>query len=593
MLLVIAVSAGGLGACGGGGGGSSPAPAPAPTPTPTPQAQFSVSPTVLNFSAAEPKSAVPAAQQVDGTVTGTVTGTTLYILVTVAGSNIVDTISPPSISGNTGSVLVAPVAPMSLGTGGSSATLTVRACMDSATCASGELPGSPRTIAVTYAVGSAVQADLVMPHVVDRLAAGTVVLRGSGFAGVTSVSFGSSLGNDVTVRSSTEISVKYPPMTAAGTYAVTLNGGAVPFTGSLVAVDPPSFAHAKLGYPAGDAPVDIPALVYDAERRALFVGERYADRTDPSHLLDHRILRYAFAGATWGTPTISPNDAFRLTAQLRDLAMSPRGDRLLVLREGDLMELDPVSFAFLAQGVNLDLQVNGPSLEFMRFIAPMNDGYALISDGSYGGGSSGSLALYSLKTRTFTRLNVRVGSQLAGTTEFIDNVGSGVVAASGDGSLGLVASGSRHFQYKTGNGLLSKASALAFTHANDYRPAIDTTGAHIVIGNGTDTSVYAGDYTLLCRLPAGVRAYTIGPAGNRAFALSAASKLQAYSTASANGGPCVTDGPEIDVEDPGIDPPPADFFPLSNVQMTISPDGATLFMAGVNHVVVQPWPPGP
>jgi hypothetical protein len=243
--------------------------------------------------------------------------------------------------------------------------------------------------------------------------------------------------------------------------------------------------------------------------------------------------------------------------------------------------------------VNLDLQVNGPGLEFMRFFSILNDGYALVSDGSYGGGSSGSLGLYSLKTREFKMLNLRVGSQLAGTAEFINNVGSGVVGASGDGSLALVASGSHHFQYKGSNGLLSKASALTFTHANDYRPAVDTTGSHLVLGNGTDTNVYASDYTLLCKLPTDVRAYTISPAGNRAFALSAASKLQAYSTASANGGPCVTDGPEIDVDDPGIDPPPADSFPLSNVQMTISPDGATLFMAGVNHIVVQPWPPGP
>jgi hypothetical protein len=172
------------------------------------------------------------------------------------------------------------------------------------------------------------------------------------------------------------------------------------------------------------------------------------------------------------------------------------------------------------------------------------------------------------------------------------------VGASGDGSRALLASdvnpmGYKHLEYAAANGQFRQASALTFTPANDYRPAIDTTGAHIVLGNGNATSVFAGDYSLLCTLPADTRAYTISPAGNRAFALSLSSTLQAYSTANASGGPCAPEGPSIAVDDPGIDPPPADFFPVSNVQMTISPDGGTLFMAGVNHVVVQPWPPGP
>jgi hypothetical protein len=535
-------------------------------PAPTPQAQFSVSSSVLAFNATEPKSAKPAGQTLTGTVTGTISGTTLYILVGVAGS-VIETVSAPVISGDSGSVLVTPVEPMSLGAGTFTGTMTVRACVDSPTCASGELSGSPRTVNVTYTVGSSVQGDSVMPHVVARDAAGLVVIRGSGLSGVTSVSFGSWQGTVVAVRSSTEVSAQHVTM-PPGTYTVSLNGGTIPFTGSLVVAESPAFATAKLPYP--DVPVDVPALVYDAERRALLVAERYADRGSPSNPALSRILRYTFDGANWSAGVPSPETVHRL----RDLAISPRGDRVIALREADVSELDATTLAFI------ESHANPPStLEYMRFIALLNDGYALISSDYYGSGSNPQ-TLYSLSTRTFTTLG------------FNTRVPDGIAAASGDGSRGLVVGGTTHKQYDASNGTIRDASALTFSHTNDYRPAIDRTGSRIVVGNGTETSVLAGDYSLLCTLPSTTRAYTISPFGNRAFALSSASKLQAYQVVNASGGPCPPDGPEINVDDPGIDP--SGFgFPYSNVQMTISPDGGTLFMAGIDHVVVQPWPPGP
>jgi hypothetical protein len=587
------LAAGVLAACGGGGGGGSSTPPPAPTP---PAAQFSITPNPVTFNAAEPKSPKPADIQMTATVTGTVTGTTLYLLVALAGDNVLDELGAPAIIGtNTGGMLLKPVSPMSLGSGTFTGTLTVRACMDSPTCASGELAGSPRTVNLNYVVGSSVQQDTVMPRVVDRTSSGTVVLRGSGLAGVTAVRFGTVPSGTVTVRSPTEVAVQLPPAFGlpAATHAVSLNNGTIPFTGSIVAVDPAAFPKAKISYP--DVPVDVPSLVYDAERRALFVAERYADRSASSNILDHRVLRYAFDGVSWGTPTVSPTTPFHVTTRLRDLALSPRGDRLLVLSEADIKEIDPVTLAYIAQGVNID----SFGLEYMRFLAIANDGYALITSDYYGSGG-GSVYLYSLPTRTFTKLNHRLGSVLGGTpTVTIGTLGKAVVGASGDGSRALLAAGpqvpaqSSHLDYAAANGQFRLVPALTFMHANDYPPAIDTTGAHIVLGNGNATSVFAGDYSLLCTLPADTRAYTISPAGNRAFALSLSSTLQAYSTVNASGGPCAPDGPSIAVDDPGIDPPPADFFPLSNVQMTISPDGGTLFMAGVNGIVVQPWPPGP
>jgi hypothetical protein len=488
---------------------------------------------------------------------------------------------------------------MSLGTGTFTGTMTIRACMDSPTCASGELAGSPRTVNLNYVVGANVQQDSVMPRVVDRTGSGTVVLRGQGLSGVTAVRFGAFASGTVTVRSATEVAVQLPPGLPAGPHAVSLNNGTIPFAASIVAVDPAAFPKAKISYP--DVPVEVPSLVYDAERRALFVAERYADRSE-SNPYQHRVLRYAFDGVSWGAPTATPKVPdnttpipLNTTLQLRDLALSPRGDRLLVLGGNDIKELHPVTLEFIVQSV----RPNAFSLEYMRFLAIANDGYAVITSDIYGSGGANAY-LYSIPTRTFTKLDHRLGSVLGGTPAVtIGSLGKAVVGASGDGSQALLAaqpqvpSQSSHLDYAAANGQFHLAPALTFAHANDYRPAIDTTGAHIVLGNGNATSVFAGDYSLLCTLPADTRAYTINPAGNRAFALSLSSTLQAYSTANASGGPCTTDGPPIAVDDPGIDPPPADFFPVSNVQMTISPDGGTLFMAGVNHVVVQPWPPGP
>ena len=89
--------------------------------------------------------------------------------------------------------------------------------------------------------------------------------------------------------------------------------------------------------------------------------------------------------------------------RLRDLALSPRGDRVLALREADVSELDAVTLAFI------ESHANPPSgLEYMRFIALLNDGHALISSDYYGSGGT-PLVLHSLVTKTFTKLDYRIG----------------------------------------------------------------------------------------------------------------------------------------------------------------------------------------
>ena len=56
-----------------------------------------------------------------------------------------------------------------------------------------------------------------------------------------------------------------------------------------------------------------------------------------------------------------------------------------------------------------------------------------------------------------------------------------------------------------------------------------------------------------------------------------------------NGGPCSEEVPAIAVANLGFDPPGSP-IPRSTVRMAISPDSATLFVAGINGILVQPWP---
>jgi hypothetical protein len=528
---------------------------------------------VLAFSAADPKSSPPAAQQVTGTVTGTISGTTLYILITAAGE-IVNTISTPVISGTSGTALVTPVAPMSLGTGSFTGSVTVRACVDSPNCATGELAGSPRTINVTYSIGSSVQQDIVLPHIVARDAAGTVIIRGPGLAGVASVSFGGNAGGVPTVRSNSEVSVSYPPM-PPGTYAVSLNNGTIPFTGSLVVAESPAFAEAVLAYP--ETPTEVATVVYDAERRALLVAVQHTD------LNTNRVLRYTFDGASWSAPT-----SFTI-ARLRDIALSNRGDRLLLLRDAELIEADPVSLAMINQTTNFDFV---GSLRFMRHLALTNDGHAVITTDINGLGAV-EIYLYSLGSRTFTNIRHNAGSVVNGTSKSIGLIFRALPGASGDGSRIVIVpeEGSPPvvLQYSAGNGRLTETT-LQFDHdANHYRPALDRGASRIVLGNGSQAPVHSDDYSVFCSLPGTTRAYAVSQVGNRAFTVDNSVTFRAFSLAT-NGGPCLQEGTDVALSfDPGIDP--SGFgFPRNNVKMAVSPDGATVFMAGVNGVLVKPWP---
>jgi len=552
-------SNGGPGGSGGGGGSNPP-----------PGSEFSLSRSLLTFFAANPTAPTPGGTPVTATVTGTISGT-LYILVEITGPAV--TVSGVGVTGpNTGSATVNPVDPKSLGVGTFNSTVTVRACVNSPTCATGQLSGSPRTINVTYTIGSTFQRDSVSPRLVPANASGTVVLRGSGFSGVTGVTFGTTPATSFAVKSATEMVASYPALTQ-GAYPVTLVGGGNSFSSSLIVQDGEPFASADLTYPA--PPEEIASILYDDERHAFFVATRYADRAN------NQVLRYGYSSGTWEAPTSTP------IFDVRDIGLLQDGRTLLVLSGGSIRELDSTSFAPLHSSVNRANFLLSGSLEFMRSLAVGNDGNVVIASDCSGSGQ-GKLFLYSTGSREFFDLSRRDE-----TNALIGGIYAGLLSASADGSRVLTHTGTlstvgdlHALEYSPVSGLISRTTLSFDAGFGRFRPSLSRDGSRVVLSNGTTTQVFAADNSLYCWLPEDSRAYVASPDGSRVYVLDSQSQLSAFSI-NPGGGNCAQTGSAVVIPDPGVD---SGVIPVGRVQMTISRDGRTLFIAGINGVFVRPVP---
>lgn len=137
-----------LTACGGGGGGGGTA-----TGTPDLGPTFSVSTRNITFNARAPGVAV-ASQTITASITRSneISGT-LYIVATVQGPAVSNVGNITITSSSTGSATIIPASSRTLGAGTHTSTISISACVNSPTCATGRLNGSPQTINVSYTVG--------------------------------------------------------------------------------------------------------------------------------------------------------------------------------------------------------------------------------------------------------------------------------------------------------------------------------------------------------------------------------------------------------------------------------------------------------
>lgn len=535
--VVLASSAVFLSSCGGGGGSTSGGGGNGGQS----QMSISFSTNSISFKAAGPFAQAPATQAVTGTVTGVTSGT-VYLIVTPNNPNSFFTVANPTFSGNSGQVSVVPATPFGLQAGSYQGSISVVACLNDPTCATGQLTGSPQTILVSYENGTGVDGDTVAPRVVPANAAGTVILRGGGFTGATSVSFGSTPATSVTLVSDTEIHAGYPAL-AAGTYSVTINTGAITYAATLVTVAPPAYSATFISPPSGGIPVGIE---YDAEHAVLYAA---VAETSP----DFELQRYPFNQSTntWGSPTQTS------IQNLVQFHLSPDGSHLLALvqngSQASMVELDPITLE----------QTKVTSIS-----TPRACGFALANDGNAIVGNCGSLgaATPGFVFGTFSRI---FSPMLAQT----------------DGILPTVASENGAIVALDGTNFVASTEMVSQTGTAGY--SADLTGDKFIDANGVLNqtgqllgSVSTPNFNVINW--AGTRVYGYSPNST-----SCASTLSAFDlTATPSGGQYPELGTPISL--PVVSPYTCDD---GGDLLAITPDGNTVFILSASGVFVQPITP--
>lgn len=549
-----------LAACNGGGSGGDH------------QASTTISTNTLTFNATSPDAAIPSSQ----TIVANVSPGTTYVSIQHSGVAVAN--ASYSLTGTTVQVTVDPASPSILGVGDFTGVVTVTGytCADPA--CSALTPGNNQIVNVTYHIPPIVR--FVAPYVATANIAGTVIIRGQGFQkySVSGVTFGATAATAFTVVSDTEIQASYPMLTA-GNYPVQIllaPSGATPVLSqaNLVAVNAPNYSVTTLAYPA--ATPQVGRLLYDAERQALLVADKAGSE----------VLRYPYSGGSWGAPAVVS------IGSLADIALSTGGQQLLTLTQTALTPLDPVTLA--AGSSSTPAPVFAATGTYFKNLAAGNDGNVVVTTG-FAGSINTSLYVYPSHSPAFNQ---------PASTPSLDNA---TPVASADGSLLVLMQGDAAlttapaaYQYLAASVAFSATSASLNQNAvapalSVYTPpatissttATPSTTRLVLSGinasNISVTNVYDANYNLLGTLPGTTLAVAVKPDATRAYTFdSTASQILSFDlTATPAGGafPQVGTGTSL-AGNPG-----------AGVQMTISPDGGTLFLAGSSQIVIQPSPP--
>lgn len=427
------------------------------------------------------------------------------------------------------------------------------------------------------------QVNYVAPYVAISNIADRVIIRGENFnqVAIQDVTFGGSSATAYNVVSNTEIHVTHPPL-PAGTYPVKLqnNLGVDWSFANLTVVPPKSYSARTLPYP--QTPQQTLALKYDAEREALLVGASYFDGNNfnTASRRGNQILRYQFVNGVFSTMST------KLVPLLQDIALSPDGRQLIAITDNEVIHLDPVTLTETRR-TNAALYPG----YYLKDIIITNDGNALITTGYVGSGSTPTYS-YPLSQSLFqdTRQPCNYYASPGMST---------------DGSLAVLIQGGLSpipplCSYESLSGLFTTLSIVV----NQIQcmnsgigtcrpPSLDKSGNYIaVIDNVYNVRIYDRNFTPLGQLPGMYGTVTFSPDSTRAYAYDSSGRLRTFdmTAATVNGqfreigsGTTLAGNPGAGV---AIYPPSPNII----VELIVSPDGRTIFLAGSNQVVIQPAP---
>jgi len=410
---------------------------------------------------------------------------------------------------------------------------------------------------VTYIVADP-SVNFVAPYVVPAGGGGDVIIRGYGFSALNpatlSVQFNSIPAVSAVVVSDTEIHATYPAL-AAGSYPISVSSGATTIPSraalKLVVVDPLASGVTTIQRPTT---AGRPAyLMYDAERKALLFTD----------LDNRRILRYALSDSGSTTLDNAPGA----------IALSPDGTEIIRAGPGNsLIRHDPVT---LTQLSSIDVSAPlGASSVTLSQIAFGSDGAAI--GNAYAGG--GSLYRYDMLTQQITPVishplvfGRRISASADGDTLVLPSVGYTFEADR------------RVLTYDASTGALTPRSATT----SDGRPlSVSRNASRTILVSDADPrgiAVYDAHFNALGTLPDGASTFVLSPDGHFAYAYyQLEGKVRKFDLG------LPTDAPSgITEVGAGSALAPAN-TDLS--EMTISPDGGTLFLAGTTSVVIAPAP---